>query len=69
MNSQIAFLQGSTRELLGGDELSTVNKMQLILLKMFARKDGSQQVMLQFSITQQLIENLRFELTCVLPAW
>lgn len=30
---------------------------------MCARKDGSQQVMLQFPITQQLIENLSFVLT------
>lgn len=43
-------------ELLGHKELATVNNMQLFLSKIFARKDGSQQVMLHFPITQQLIE-------------
>lgn len=65
----MALLQGSTRALLGGDELATVNKMQLFLPKMFSRKDGSQQVLLAFPTTQQLMESLRFVLTCVLPAW
>lgn len=65
----MALLQGSTRALLGGDELATVHKMQLFLPKMFSRKDGSQQVLLGLPITQQLVERLWFVLTCVLPAW
>lgn len=47
------------RELLGGNELDAINKMQLFTPKIFSRKNGSQQVTLQFPITQQLIENLR----------
>lgn len=42
--------------------------MQLFLSKVCARKDGSQQVMLQFPITQQLIENLSYVLTWCGPS-